>query len=78
MVQKVIYLQSGGLSGTGLSLGDDILALDDGHDSSLLDGRRALETAQIGKSKKSDRLPGRVAKFCQASATGGKIDIPVL
>ena len=39
--------QSGSLAGTGLGLGDDVTALYDGHDGTLLDGRRSLETVLI-------------------------------
>jgi hypothetical protein len=39
--------ESGGLSSTGLSLGNDIVALDDGHDGTLLDSGGTLETVGI-------------------------------
>lgn len=39
--------ESGSLSGTRLSLSNDIVALDNGHDSTLLNGRRALETIGV-------------------------------
>lgn len=35
------------LASTGLGLGDDIVALDDGHNRTLLNGRGALETVGI-------------------------------
>lgn len=54
--------QSGGLAGTGLSLGDDVLALDDGHDSTLLDGRGAFETGGFTDIHVSVHFD-RVAKF---------------
>lgn len=53
MTKRKFDSQSSGLAGTGLSLGDDILALDDGHDSTLLDGGGSLETVR-GSSKMSD------------------------
>jgi hypothetical protein len=43
--------ESGGLSGTGLSLGDTVTSSDDGHDSSLLDGRGSLETVGVDTSE---------------------------
>lgn len=39
--------EGGGLSGTGLGLSNDIVALDDGHDGALLNGRGALETVGV-------------------------------
>lgn len=39
--------ESGSLSSTGLGLSDDIVALDDGHDRTLLDSRRTLETIGV-------------------------------
>ncbi|KAI6772526.1 hypothetical protein HG530_003484 [Fusarium avenaceum] len=39
--------ESSGLSSTGLSLGNDIVALDDGHDGTLLDGGGTLETVGV-------------------------------
>jgi hypothetical protein len=39
--------EGSGLSSTRLSLGDDIVALDDGQDSTLLDSRGALETVGV-------------------------------
>lgn len=43
--------EGGGLSGTGLSLGDTVTSSDDGHDSSLLDGRGSLETVGVDTSE---------------------------
>jgi len=42
--------EGGGLSGTGLSLGDDIATLDDGEDGTLLNGRGTLETV-VGQQR---------------------------
>ena len=39
--------EGSGLSSTGLGLSNDIVALDDGHDSTLLDSRGALETVGV-------------------------------
>lgn len=39
--------ESSRLASTGLGLGDHIVTLDDGHDSTLLDSRRALETVGV-------------------------------
>jgi hypothetical protein len=39
--------EGGGLSSTGLGLSNDIVTLDNGHDSTLLDSRRTLETVGI-------------------------------
>ena len=44
--------EGGGLSGTGLSLGDTVTASDDGLDGSLLDSGRALETVGVDTSEK--------------------------
>lgn len=44
--------ESGGLSGTGLGLGDNIVALDTGDDGTLLDSRRLLETVGIDTTEK--------------------------
>lgn len=41
------HSQSSGLAGTGLGLGDDVSAFDDGHDSTLLDSRWLLETVGL-------------------------------
>lgn len=57
-----LYLQSSGLAGTGLSLGDDILALDDGHDSTLLDGGGSLETG-LQRTESDHPVQKQVAKF---------------
>jgi hypothetical protein len=40
------------LTGTGLGLGDDIVALDDGHDGALLDSGGALETVGVDTTEK--------------------------
>ena len=39
--------ERGGLSGSGLSLGDDVMTLDARDDGALLDGRRFLETVGV-------------------------------
>ena len=39
--------EGGGLAGTGLRLGNHVVALDDGHDSALLDSRWTLETVAV-------------------------------
>lgn len=39
--------EGGGLSSTGLGLSNDIVTLDNGHDSTLLDSRGTLETVGI-------------------------------
>jgi hypothetical protein len=44
--------ESGSLSGTRLSLRNNIVALDDWHDSALLDSRWALETVGVDTSEK--------------------------
>lgn len=41
----------GGLSGTGLCLGDDVATLDDGPDGSLLDGGGLLEAISVDSSE---------------------------
>lgn len=43
--------EGGSLSGTGLSLSDTVSTGDDGHDSSLLDSRRSLETVGVNTSE---------------------------
>lgn len=43
--------ESGGLSGTGLSLSNNIVTLNDGHDSTLLDSRGALETIGVDSTE---------------------------
>lgn len=43
--------ESSGLSGTRLSLGDNVPTSDDGHDSSLLNGRGSLETVSVDTSE---------------------------
>ena len=40
-----------GLAGSGLSLGDDVMALDAGHDGALLDSRRLLEAISVDASE---------------------------
>lgn len=42
----------GGLPGTGLSLGDDVTAIDNGNHSSLLDGGGLLEAIGIDTTEK--------------------------
>lgn len=44
--------EGGSLTGTGLSLGDAVSAGDDGHNGSLLDGGRSLETVGVDTSEK--------------------------
>lgn len=44
--------EGGGLAGTRLGLSDAITSSDDGHDSSLLDGRGSLETICVDSSEK--------------------------
>ena len=44
--------EGGGFTGTGLSLGDDIVSFDDGHDSSLLNGGRSLETVVMSSAQR--------------------------
>ncbi|EPE06346.1 hypothetical protein F503_02474 [Ophiostoma piceae UAMH 11346] len=39
--------EGGSLASTGLGLGNDIVALDDGHDGTLLDSRGTLETVGV-------------------------------
>lgn len=39
--------EGGSLASTGLSLGNDIVTLDNGHDSALLDSRGTLETISV-------------------------------
>lgn len=39
--------EGGGLSSTGLGLGNYVVALDDGHDGTLLDSRGTLETVGV-------------------------------
>ena len=46
--------EGGGLASTRLGLGDDIVTLDDGHDRTLLNGRRALETIGVHCRTRSD------------------------
>lgn len=48
--------ESSRLSSTGLGLGNHIMALDDGHDSTLLDSRRALKTIGIDYSTIRDLI----------------------
>lgn len=43
--------ESGSLSSTGLCLSDAVSSSDDGHNSSLLDGRRSLETVSVDTSE---------------------------
>lgn len=43
--------EGGGLSGSRLGLGDDIVSLDDGDDGSLLDGGRSLESVRVDSSE---------------------------
>lgn len=43
--------EGGGLSGTRLSLGNAVSASDDGHDGSLLDSGRSLETVSVDTSE---------------------------
>lgn len=43
--------EGGSLSGTGLSLGNDVVALDDGHDGTSLDGGGSLETVGVDTSE---------------------------
>ena len=57
--REVEFLEDGdgegcGLASTGLGLGDDIVALDDGDDRALLDGGRTLE-ARGEKTSRDDR-----------------------
>lgn len=47
--------EGGGLSGTGLSLGNDIVALDNGENGTLLDGRGTLETGEKEKKEQSTK-----------------------
>lgn len=44
--------EGGGLAGTGLGLGDDIVALDNGNDSTLLNSRRTLKTGTMSAGSK--------------------------
>lgn len=44
--------EGGGLSSSGLGLGDDIVSLNDGDDGSLLDSGRSLETVGVNSSEK--------------------------
>jgi hypothetical protein len=43
--------EGSGLSSTRLGLSDTVAASDDGHDSSLLDSRRSLETVGVNTSE---------------------------
>jgi hypothetical protein len=44
--------EGSGLAGTGLGLGDNVTASDDGHDSALLDSGGALETVGVDTTEK--------------------------
>jgi hypothetical protein len=44
--------ESSSLTSTRLGLSDTVTASDDGHDSSLLDGGRSLETVGVNTSEK--------------------------
>lgn len=61
--------ESGGFAGTGLSLGDDIVAFDNGNDGPLLNGGRPLETCECEEEIISVKKGGRrvrVMRWCVA------------
>lgn len=77
--------EGGGLSGTRLSLGNDIMALDNGENGTLLDGRGTFETGERERKRKNKArvrkgdLPCAIRMLVVGISVclGGQVHIPI-